>query len=258
LSQPAATEGMVLRVGRPTLVALGGYVGALTAGEALNAFVGPVAAAGAEGAILLLLLVHYVMSGAEAGRAFAALALLPLLRLSSLALATEHRVAFLAVSGTPVLLAAVLAARALDLPGALAVWEIRRRSQWHVALGAALVAVLAAPLVHVAPVARPHSPLAWAVAAVVVFVFVGLLEELLFRGVIQGALDPLLGAWSILVADLLFAAAYLDSGSPGYTAAMAAFGMACGWWVRRTRSLAGAAVAHGLVAVALLLLSRSA
>lgn len=254
MSQPVATEGMAVSVRRPTLVALGGYVGALTASEALNAFVGPVAAAGAAGAILLILLAHYVIATADA-RVFAALALMPLLRLSSLALANEHRVVSLASSGVPMLLAAVLAARALDLPGALSVWEIRKRSQWHVALGAALVAVLVAPLVHVVPVAHPHSALTWAVDAVVVFVFVGLLEELVFRGVIQGALDPLLGGWSILVADLLFAAAYLDSGSPGYIAGMAAFGMACGWWVRRTRSLAGAAVAHGLVAVALLLLA---
>jgi membrane protease YdiL (CAAX protease family) len=246
---------VVLRVRRPTLVALGAYVGALTAGEALNAFVGPVAAAGADGAILLVLLAHYVMGGATDGRVFAALGLLPLLRLSGLALATENHILFLVVSGTPVLLAGVLAARGLELPGALALFDIRKRSQWHVALAAALAAVIAAPFVHVMPVARPHSVLAWAVAGLVVFVFVGLLEELLFRGVIQGALDPMLGAWSIPVADLLFAAAYLDSGSPGFTAGMAVFGMACGWWVRRTRSLAGAAVAHGLVAVALLLLS---
>jgi membrane protease YdiL (CAAX protease family) len=86
----------------------------------------------------------------------------------------------------------------------------------------------------------------------VVFVFVGLLEELVFRGVIQGALEPLLGAWSVAAADLLFAATYLDSGSAAYTLGMAAFGLACGWWVRRTRSVAGAAVAHGLVGVLLL------
>jgi membrane protease YdiL (CAAX protease family) len=246
-----------LRLGRATLVALGGYVAALAGGEALNAFVGPVAAAGAEGAVLCVLLIHYVVGSGSYARALGALALVPVLRLSSLALASSHHIPFLAISGAPVLLATVLAARALELPGVLAVWEIRRRSQWHVAVGAGAGATVAAALVHVTPVVRPHSAPAWVLAALVVFVFVGLLEELLFRGVIQGALDPLLGAWSIPVADLLFAAAYLDSGSAAYSAAMAAFGLACGWWVRRTRSVAGAAVAHGLVAVAVLLVSPS-
>jgi membrane protease YdiL (CAAX protease family) len=78
------------------------------------------------------------------------------------------------------------------------------------------------------------------------------LEELVFRGVIQGALEPLLGAWSVAAADLLFAATYVGSGSAPYAIGTAVFGLGCGWWVRRTRSLAGAAVAHGLVAAVLL------
>jgi hypothetical protein len=35
---------------------------------------------------------------------------------------------------------------------------------------------------------------------------------------------------------------------------MAVFGLACGWWVRRTRSLAGAALAHGALALWVLVL----
>jgi membrane protease YdiL (CAAX protease family) len=252
MSESAVTNGLALRVGWPACAAVGACVTALVAGEALAAFAGPVAAATVDGAVLLVLLVRYVVSSGREAKALAALALVPVFRLSSFGLATRDHLLFLLVSGTPVLIAVVLAARALELPGVLALSEIRRRSQWHVAVAAGIVAALAAPALDVTPAVRPHSLVGVALAALVVFVFVGLLEEFVFRGLIQVALEPLIGAWSVVAADLLFAAAYLGSGSVAYTLGMTAFGLACGWWVRRTRSLAGAAVAHGLVAAALL------
>jgi|tagenome__1003787_1003787.scaffolds.fasta_scaffold20984575_4 membrane protease YdiL (CAAX protease family) len=252
MSESAVINDLALRVSRPARAAVGAYVAALVAAEALAAFAGPVPAAAAEGALLLILLVHYVVGAGREARALAALALVPVLRLSSLGLATRDHVAFLVISGAPVLLAVVLAARALELPGVLALRELRLRSQWHVAVGVGIVAALAAPALDVVPAVDPHSRVGLALAALAVFVFVGLLEELVFRGLIQGALEPLVGAWSVAAADALFAATYLDSGSAAYTIGMAAFGLACGWWVRRTRSVAGAAVAHGLVAVVLL------
>lgn len=249
-----ATRRLPLRLDRLAVMTVGAYIAALTAAEAIAAFAAPAVAAGVAGAMLVALLAHYLLSTAVETRVLVALALLPLLRLSSLALATEDRVVALLAGGVPVLVAVVLAVRALELPGVLAPRRIRLRSQWQPAAAALALAVLAAPALHVAPVAARHSVL----AAVVVFVFAGVLEELVFRGTIQGALDPLLGAWSVPIADLLFTAAYLGSGSAPYTIFMAGFGLACGWWVRRTRSLAGAAVAHGLVAVALLVVFAAA
>jgi membrane protease YdiL (CAAX protease family) len=252
MSESAITSGLALHVGRPARTVVGACVAALVAAEALAAFAGPVPAAAAECAVLLVLLVHYILSTGRAAKPLAALALVPVLRLSSFGLATHDHVAFLAVSGVPVLLAVVLAARALELPGVLALSDLRLASQWHVAVGTGIAAALAAPALDVTPVVHAHSLAGVAVAALVVFVFVGLMEELVFRGLIQGALEPLLGVWSVAAADLVFAATYLDSGSAAYTIGMAAFGLACGWWVRRTRSVAGAAVAHGLVAAVLL------
>jgi CAAX protease family protein len=243
---------LAVRVGRPARTAIGACVAALVSGEALAALAGPVPAAAADSAILLVLLVHYVLAPEREAKALAALALVPVLRLSSLGFATRDHLAFLVISGAPVLLAVVRAARALELPGVLALSELRLRSQWHVAVAAGIVAALAAPALDLAPAVDSDSLIGAALGALVVFVFIGLLEELVFRGLIQGALEPLLGAWSVGVADLLFAATYLDSGSAAYTIAMASFGLACGLWVRRTRSVAGAAVAHGLVAVVLL------
>lgn len=252
MSESAVTNGLTLAVSRPSRAAVGVCVTALVAGEVLAALAEPLAAAAIDGAVLLVLLVHYVVSSRREAKALAALALVPVLRLSSFGLATRDHLAFLVISGVPVLLAVVLAARALELPGVLALPEFRLRSQWHMAVAVGIAAALVAPALDVAPVVHPQSPAGVALAALVVFVFVGLLEELVFRGLIQGALEPLFGVWSVATADLLFGATYLDSGSAAYTIGMAAFGLACGWWVRRTRSVAGAAVAHGAVAVALL------
>jgi uncharacterized protein len=245
-----ATRELPVRLDRPSVVTVGAYVAALTMAEAIAAFAAPAVAAAVAGVMLLALLGHYLLSTALETRVLAALALLPLLRLSSLALATGDRLVLLAAAGVPVLVAVVLAVRALELPGVLAASEIRLPSQWQPAVASLAAAALAAPALHVAPVAARHSIL----AAFVVFVFAGVLEELVFRGVIQGSLDPLLGAWSVPAANLLFTAAYVGSGSAPYVVFMAAYGLVCGWWVRRTRSLAGAAVGHGLVAVALLVL----
>jgi uncharacterized protein len=239
---------------RPALALVGGYVAAIVGAEALAAFTTPVAGAGAAGAVLLALVAHQLVSRARLARVYAALAVIPLLRLAGLALATHDHVVFLAVSGVPVLVAVVLAARTLELPGVLALGEIRRRSQWQGALAVLCVAAVAAIALEVAPVTGSRALPALVVAALAAFVFAGVLEELVFRGIVQGALDPVLGAWSVPVADLLFTAAYLGSGAVAYTAFMAAFGLACGWWVRRTRSLAGAALAHGALAVWVLVL----
>jgi membrane protease YdiL (CAAX protease family) len=255
MTHRAATAKLALRSTWPMLAVLGGCVAALAGAEAAAAFLAPVPAAGSEGVLLLGLLGCYLL-GPEAGaRAFAALALVPVLRLSSLALTIADPVVFLLVSGTPALVGVILAARALELPGVLALWQIGLRSQWHVALGALSLAALAAPTLDLAPLSHQRAFPALAIAALVVFVFAGVLEEMVFRGMIQGALDPLLGGWSIAVADVLFAATYLGAGSPRYTVFMAAFGMACGWWVRQTGSLAGVAIGHGLLAVWLLVLS---
>jgi membrane protease YdiL (CAAX protease family) len=224
----------------------------LGATEALAAFGPPVAAAAVAGTSLVLLLGAWIATGE---RAIAALALLPLLRLCDVALAGDGPAATLLPAGLPALLAVCVAAHRLELPGILRLWEIRRPAQWHLALGAFAAAGVVDVVLHVGPVTQVHSIGAVLASAVLVFAFAGVLEELLFRGLIQASLAPLLGSWTaVLVGDALFAATYLGAASPGYAAFMAAFGLACGWWVQRTGSVAGAAFGHGLLAAGVLVI----
>ena len=242
LSQPLAGT-------RTTLALAGAYAAALMAAEAVAAFVAPVPAATLDAVVLIVLLAHYVASGQ---RLYAALAIVPLLRLTSIAVALDHPLSFYVLSGAPVLLAVVLAADALGLPGVLRLHEIRLRSQWHVALVAAALGALATPLLGLEPLTADRSLPTLLSAAAIVFLFAGVLEELIFRGLVQGTSAPLLGPWAIPAANLLFAATYLGCGSAALGGFMTGFGLLCGWWVHRTGSLAGAAVGHGLLAAGLL------
>jgi len=248
-AQPLAFEPVEAR--RRTAVTLVlAYAGAVLAVEVLAAFGSPVTAAALNGTLLLVLLGHYVVDGE---RALAALALVPLLRLSSFALATDDPTAALLAGGIPVLLAVGLAAHTLELDGIFRLHEIRRRSQWHVAVGAFALAGVLDLVLQAGPIATSGSLPSVLAGSIAVLVFVGVLEELLFRGLVQVTMAPLLGFWAVPVADSMFAAAYLGAAA-GYAAVMAAFGLACGWWVQRTGSLAGAAFGHGLLAAGLLVI----
>jgi membrane protease YdiL (CAAX protease family) len=264
-----------------TVVAACGYVAAITTAEALGAFVGPVPAAALDALLLVALVAHYVLSTAAGGPAavavpgqmYAALAVVPLLRLSALALAAGDPLLFHVVSPAPgihlgpgmggllaaeagvvpMLLATIMAAQVLRLPGTLPLSELRSRPQWCFALATFVLAAAASPLLGVGALTDADHPTELAVVVAVVFV-AGALEELVFRGLVQGALDAVIGAWAVPLANVPFAAAYHGSGSVSYTASMSAFGLVCGWWVRRHGSLAGVATAHGLLSVGLLVL----
>ncbi len=85
-----------------------------------------------------------------------------------------------------------------------------------------------------------------------IFLFIGIPEELLFRGLIQNFLDQWLGrGWtSLLLASLVFGAAHLDNDQPpnfAYALMAAIAGIFYGRAFRRTGGLMAAALVHALV-----------
>jgi CAAX protease family protein len=99
------------------------------------------------------------------------------------------------------------------------------------------------------------APLFGLAGGLVILIFTGLPEEVLFRGFIQTTLvrctgRPLVG---LVVASLVFGAAHLDNGphAPdwryGVLATLA--GLAYGWVYLRTRRILAPAIAHTLVDV---------
>ncbi len=159
-----------------------------------------------------------------------------------------------AVAGTPVLLSAVAAS--WSIRGASTARRLRSWS-WRTQLP---IAVSGVPLGYLAFVlARPEAPFTQVtpghalLGAAILVVFTGFTEEIVFRGLLQDALTALFGGGGLLASSALFAAAYLGAGPAGYVVFAACLGLAFAWLVRRTGSLLGVSIAHGLLNVGLIL-----
>jgi uncharacterized protein len=262
MSEAQVTHGLDTRAGAtvsaayPSLRALAiVYCVLIVAAEAAGAVLGGVATAVLDAVVLVVLIDHFVIGSAteRATRLLPALALVPLLRLASLALAVRSPLVSCCAAGVPILLATALVTRELGLAPLLRVSDLRRPAQWAPALAAIPVGAIGVVLFGSHALQRDPSPALVLAGCLVVFIFAGLLEELVFRGVIQRALEPL-GTSCVILANVLFSATYLASGSLGTVLAVAAAGGMAGWWTRRTGSVAGAALAHGVLAAGYLVL----
>ena len=218
---------------------------AVTAAEAVVAFVHPVAGAIAHAVLLIALLARWISAGEPA---VLVLALVPLARVTSLALTpTDYGAVSYVLPGLPLLLAVVWTLRRLRR-ARLGRWK---RPTWHgvlVALSGIPLGYVTYALLDLPTIPYKSSASTIALGLPVVFLFAGVLEELLFRGLVQPTLERPFGPWSIVLADLLFVAAYLPTRDAGLIAVMAVVGLGFGWYVRRTGGLGAVAVAHGLLA----------
>ncbi|MCW2675678.1 MAG: putative metal-dependent rane protease [Modestobacter sp.] len=214
---------------------------AIVGAEAVVAFVDPVAGAVVHAALLLALLLRWVTAG---DLALLVLALVPLGRVTSLALTPDVAGpgAYL-LTGLPLLVAVVWTARGLG-----AHRELRWGRPAWIAIAVALCGIPLGLLVDAVLDLPGATGGTAAGTAVVVFVFAGALEELLFRGLVQRALTGPFGVWGVVLADLLFSAAYLPTRDVGLVAVMAVAGLGAGFYVRRTGGVAAVAIAHGLLA----------
>jgi hypothetical protein len=240
------------------------YVAGIAAAEACVVWVAVVPGVLAHALLVLLLVNHYLLaqrshSLAPADRpvpdaALIVLAVVPLVRITSLATALDTDPVYqYAAAGVPLLAAGLAGVRLIG-----AAWFVRtlRGDSWRLQAAIALCGV---PLGYVAfLIARPEplvegsaSRLLLAVAIVVVCT--GFAEELLFRGVCQRGLSGVFGRFAFLGSTVLFAIAYLAVRPAGYAVFVVAAGLAFGFLVERTRSLVGVALAHSLMNVGLLL-----
>jgi membrane protease YdiL (CAAX protease family) len=237
------------------------YVGLVVAAEAVNAVAGAVAGGICHAAVLMALLNHYLVLAPRLPgrvvrgvvRVLPALALVPLMRIVTLALVPdEPKVYAYAAVGAPVLLAAVLAIHRLGLSDVLP-RQLGRlpRSQARFALTGIPLGLVGFGLLRPEPLADGASWETVIAGSVVAFVFVGMAEELVFRGVVQRALADVFPGAAFVWSSALYAGAQLGEGPSAYVAFLAAVGLLFGWWVQRTGSIVGVALAHGLLAVSL-------
>lgn len=167
---------------------------------------------------------------------------------------------FLAAALGVYLLAVVRPQRSFDVRLALG-W----RETGIAAVAVALLVLVALPLGWLADYVvwnpRPDPPVAALERLAALVVFVGLPEELLFRGFIQEGLTRLRGARAgLLAASALFGVAHITKQTGllatqvnalelnwRYAVLAALAGLAYGWVYQRTRRLGAAALTHGAV-----------
>ncbi len=240
-------------------LAWAGYLAVAVVAELLLPVV-PVASGLLDAAVLVLALTHFGVSqrsplaiGDPGVRLLPGIALLPLLRLLSLTMPAPAlpRIVWLALAGSPLLLAVPAAAR-------LATLDVREIALTRISRGPGSILIAAAGLpaglligrLAASPFASSNdTPLVALVTGIVLIGCAALPEELIFRGILQPLLLDRLGLMAIPLVGLVGAATYVGSGSLPVVGVMAVIGSIYSWEVWRSGSIWAPVVGHSLLLV---------
>jgi membrane protease YdiL (CAAX protease family) len=248
-SAPLPRPGVLLRIG--------GYLFWLLVAELLVNLWYLRTAIVLDGALLTTLLVHGSFAPPPERRFVVGLALAPLIRLISLALPLGSLPVTYAwaLTGLTLLVGVVTVIAVLGLTREeLALRLDRPRLQLAIGLLGLPIGTLGYLILRPASPVNYGSPWpALLVPVLVLLLFGGFLEELIFRGVLQATAWDLLGWRAVVLVAVLSAILSLGFLSVLYTMLVFAVGVLFGWLVMRTGSLLGVSLAHGLASVTLLM-----
>jgi len=222
-------------------------IGALAAGAVA---VGAIAYA----LVLVAFLSAYLAWTSEpARRLLLALALVPIVRLLSLSLPSllVPILDWYVLIGIPALLGILLVARTLRLrPADLGLGRPRRIRPHVLTASSGLLLGLPAYLIsRPDPMVAIPTPFLIVQAAVILAVFGGFLEEVLYRGLIQSVASSFLARGGIIVSSLTTTIMYASSLNVRYVLFMTLVAIFFGLVVRRTGSIAGTTGAHAILLV---------
>lgn len=212
-------------------------------------------------AVLLVVLLAYFIRMDERTDwptycAIPVLALLPLMRVISVAMPVGivDQLYWPFLVGTPVLFAAILLSHTLNLT-----WNRSGISRRFWLLQAA-IATSGLPLGLIAYFIAQPDPLAAGVTwfdfilgSIILVIFSALVEEIIFRGMLQQIAVQLFGIPGILWSSVLFAAMYIGSLSGEMVLFMLAVGLLFSLYVYWTDSIWGVVLAHSVFKIGLLL-----
>lgn len=243
----------------PAVAIAGGYVAALAVAEAALVQAGLLLGAASHAVLLVVLLAHHLVAPITPYHSLLiGLALLPIVRLVSLTvpiLGIPYLTWHLMVAA-PIAAATLLAIRSEQIEPRLMGVGARFDAGVQVA-----VTVVGIPLGFVAwlalrprPVISSVDPAQVAVAIIVGVFFIAVVEEVVFRGVLQGVALRALGssAGAVGVSALAYASMSIPSGSLPFILIMLGMATFFGWVVEVTGSLWGVIGAHALLAVGML------
>jgi uncharacterized protein len=188
-------------------------------------------------------------------RVVAVLSLVPLLRLLALSVpvSTVSPPYQYTLVGAPMTLAALLALRMVGGPRWLPSDPGRLRPQLVLAASGLPLGLVAFLILRPAPLVTSWSPPQLVVATLILFAFTGLLEELIFRGLLQRVWAQASGDAGVLWSTAIFAFTYFGTRSPGFVLFITLVGLLFAVSYKRSGSLLGVAAAHGCFSAGLLL-----
>jgi membrane protease YdiL (CAAX protease family) len=258
-SVPVAPAAVAARLDWGRLAPLG-YLLILALAELLTTLLVQPVGLILHGLLLLTITAHAALT-VDPGRQrlLLALTLAPLIRLLSLSLplAGLPQVYWYAIVGAPLFVAAYFAIRASGYSAARLGFGFTWRGlplQLLFGLSGLVLGFVEYNILRPAPLAEGLSLQQILLPAGILAVFTGLLEEVVFRGLMQRAAQESLGRWGVLYVALIFAILHFGYKSPLDVAFVLVVGLSFGLMVSRTRSLLGVTLAHSLTNIALFLI----
>lgn len=96
---------------------------------------------------------------------------------------------------------------------------------------------------------RSFTPVDYTIAVVGIFLTSGVLQEIIFRGILQEAATSLYGRNGIWFSNVLFTVLYVSTLSVFALVFFHVVGLLFSWWAESTKTVWGVAIAHGLMMV---------
>jgi membrane protease YdiL (CAAX protease family) len=235
---------------------------AITAAELSASAVGAIPGAIFDAALAAALTLLFVWRpNVSYARLLPVLALVALIRPVSLAAVVPSlgSLSWYALAGAPLLLGALLAARLVDDPGRELHLRVYR-PQLDVAIEVAgvFLGVTGYFILRPAPLLANPTIAGYAAMVTILFVLGGVLEEIVFRGLVQNVATHTLGGplRGVAFTAALNMALYWGSGSITYMLLMGAVGCVFGLAITRGASLWGVALGHGLMLVTMAMVAQ--
>ena len=234
------------------------YMGGITLAEVLTSFASPHLGLVVHGVLLVLILVHSaVKDGSKEQRFLLALGMAPLIRLMSLSLPLLKFdfMYWYMIIGIPLLLAAWVVFRLSRYKAAQVGlgWGRLLPAQLVIGLSGLGLGLMEYLILKPEPLVESFSLANIWLPALILLVFTGFLEELIFRGLMQQASVNTLKKYGPVYISVLFAVLHIGYKSWIDLVFVFLVGFAFSIVVQHTRSLAGVTLAHGLTNISLFL-----
>lgn len=208
-------------------------------------------------AILSSLIAHSSFAAKQSYRnLYLALALAPLIRIVSLSmpLSMFTQINWYLLAAIPVLIATLIAIRILDLhPPDIGLTSHQMAFQGLVALTGIGFGLAEYYILKPDPLISSMTLGEMIVPCIILLVATGFVEELVFRGVMQHCSAGALGPWGWVYVALVYSTLQIGHESATQWLLALSVGLFFGWVVKKTGSLLGVALAHGIINIGLYL-----